>query len=945
MLLRMLVLGSLLMVGALAAMGDEPAVHLLDRIDVDATEVFQAGEHPRLWFSEADVQAIRQRVDGGRLAELPADLRGRVDGGQQLETDESLMYDMRPRDLATLYMLTGDREFAERAGELIDAFIADERFWLDPRSKGLTRSAGLLSVTWAYDLCHDAWPEARRQRVSAAMLQQARWVMDSMGRGANTRIANNWQGVRYASAGLAALSCDEPGARELAEEAYRLLQRHIRENLADGVWNPEGIGYTTYPWTFTGPFGIAARRAGLGDLREDLPNTRHTLWTTLVGTVAIPGTHSLGLRPDLSDDHPGYTGRGGAGLAFWYAPPDHRPAVRWMYDYLHPPGQTDHPDYDTTWGAGLYTLLLYPLHAEPQNPAEHPDLGLTFVDRTHGTAIFRSAYHDGRDIVAVANATQRRPRGGHAGPDTNTIRIFGLGGYFVTGGGRTLDPAGQTNLFVDPDQRFATREGRLVDVHTHDDGSGTAVITGSTLGVQDHRRVFTADYSRDAGVPALFTNTDTSDNGRVWRLNTPEFNDIRFDGPHFYITAPHGATLRGTVLEPADPEFRTGRVERGGGADHAGFPYRGTKYTHNTYLEFDVQGDAAVVMTLTEADPGSVEVERSPQGAQVVINDVPVLYDRASRQTLVGDDAAGNDALTRATPLPPRHLRATAVGDRAVELSWQAAGPRAERVLVQRRAVGDAQAEGSADVEPEADAWQTVARLEPAATEHRDSEDMQPLTRYAYRIVTRNGSGQTPGDPAEPIRTWDPGYEQRVEDFAPAGTESPNSLGRWRVVERDGVNFSLRDRPGSNRGAAELAGHFYTHYVPIRQTRAILNEDVRADLSGESAEVSFDVQAQATTVFSPMFKLADGSWVMTGRTYQASRREWTTLRYPLHARDRWWSVDPDSGRRSEDPTDVTPDMLADVRGIGVFMEWVINQKTAAVDQFHLRGGNVRVVGE
>lgn len=401
-----------------------------------------------------------------------------------------------------------------------------------------------------------------------------------------------------AGAGLAYLASDEPGGLEKARDAYSRLKAHLDANLGTNGWNPEGIGYTQYPWQFTDPFGIAAQRVGIGDLRADLPKAALTFWTTYAGTVAIPRVAGIGLRADLGDDHPVWHGEGTAGLAFWYAPAAQRPALRWMYDSLC--GVRGDRTWDTARGGGLYSLLYYPADVPARNPAEV--VGLTYADRSQGIAIFRNAFRDENDIVALINGHSRQPFGCHGGPDTGALRLIGLGSCWIVGAGRTGDPRGQTALFPGEPRPLHRGEGgalgKLDVVAFLADGGGSATVSGSSVGITNDRRVFTADFSGRGGALAAFTLTETSDNGKVWRLNTPEFNVVTTNGAGFTLTAPNGAKMTATVLEPAAPVFRTGTFERGGGAGHVAFPYRGHKYLNNTWIAFDCDRQVRIAFSL-----------------------------------------------------------------------------------------------------------------------------------------------------------------------------------------------------------------------------------------------------------------------------------------------------------------------------------------------------------
>jgi hypothetical protein len=588
------------------------------------------GEHPRLLFGPEDIPKLREKAQREPFTHMVAALDRRLDKADKDYAKASeghrILYDTHPRLWATLYVLTGERAWAEKAEQRCLEMIAHP-WWSDKRSKGLTRAAAGVTVALAYDLCHDAWSKEARQRISRALHDNAYSMGVSMGAHANRQMANNWQAVRYAGMGLAALACDEPDGERLARWAFPRLLRHLEVNLGENGWNPEGIGYTLYPWKFTGPFGIAAERAGLGDVREKLPRVRKTLWTTLVGTVAIENFGGrVGLRADLADDHPAWGGGGCAGLAFHYVPEEYVPAVRWMYDYLC--GQRGDGTWDARGGGSLYSILYYPADVEPKNPAEV--VGLNYVDASHGLVLFRNRFEDENDIVALVNAAGRRPRGCHAGPDTNTFRILGLGGAWAVGGGRTGCPEGQTNLFpAAPGRRAPGGLGELVEHHFGDDGSGRCVTVGSCMGVKDHRRVFAADFSGDGGAPAVFVDAETSANGRLWRLNTPGCNRIETDAEagRFTIRSPVGSSLACAVIVPESVAFRTGRRVRGNSVKQAhnpGYLYRGKQYYHNRWVEFDCDGDVLVVMTLQRGEPPEVRGEGAARNATLRVGEQTV---------------------------------------------------------------------------------------------------------------------------------------------------------------------------------------------------------------------------------------------------------------------------------------------------------------------------------
>lgn len=876
--------------------------------------------HPRLFMDPDDVVALRKKVKQPPFSHMLKAIRAKAAAGRDRREMSSILYDMTLRHQAQLYLMTGEKKYARDAAKLTREIISDKKFWNDPHSKGLTRAAGALSVAMAYDFCYEAWDRKLRQDVSRELLEIASGMMASMGRGANTKIANNWQGVRYGASGMAALACDEKDGRNLAADAYRTLLRHLKANLGRQGWNPEGIGYTLYPATFTAPFGVVAKRAGLGDLREDVPAYGRTFWTTLAGTTPIPTSADgrLGIRADLADDHPHYHSNGTLGMAFWYAPDSQLPALKWMYDrFLGAKGDRSW-DADN-WGGGLYSVLFYPAGIEAKNPAEA--IGLNYVDKSHGITIFRNRFKDANDVVALTNAAGRRPAGCHAGPDTNTFRIQGLGAQFTAGSGRTGRTGGQTNLFVgDPPRRGNGEEGTLLDHEFTKRGGGYSVVKGSCMGVTNHVRRFHTSFDPAGGVEAVFVNSDTSRDGTLWRLNTPEYNTIRtFDGG-FTITAPTGAVMTCIVLEPAKPTFRTGTFARGGANLYTPLRYRGKGYKLNKWIEFDVDARACVLMVLdwSRANP---RVTRSLHGAEATVGKLPIAYEKQSGKVYLGDDAKKLDLKNRDKPLRPRGLKAETLSDRAVKLRWIAEDLGAGKLILQRN-VNDK-------------GWADAASLKPSLASYTDRR-LPTDANCLYRLVAVNRAGRS--DASEPVqtRTWEKGTSIAVEDFAPrTGGKLPdeNALGKWRISNGNrGWRYS--PRTGSPTKAADPNGMMVTGSVKIRNSNLFYTEDIRGDFSGRDARVTFDYMCRAVTRFGVMLKLGDGRWVVSSRTFSQSRWEWDTLTFRPSAMDKWHVVDPRS-RRIGKEIELSADDLADVRGVGVYANWVINQKWARADQLRL----------
>lgn len=551
--------------------------------------------HPRGLFHRDEVPAFRKKLHLKPFSEMILALHSDIKRRDVQPPDPK---GEQSRQLAVMYLCSGDRKWAELALDCLKPMLGDRDVFLNPVSKGLSRAGQVLNLAITYDLCCEAWEKEDQDIVGKALKKAVYRLAATMGEGGNYYIANNWNGVRWGAAAFASLVSDEPDCKYIGWEARIRLTDHLRANLSEQGWNPEGIGYYNYPWQYIGPALIAFKKCEHRDLIKEIPPAEQSFWPTLAGVVPIEHQGGLGLRSDLSDDHPVYRSAGVLGIAFELAPKEQIPALKWMFDHLC--GSNGDGSFERENGI-LYHLLYYPFNIESSNPSKI--MGLTHFDREHGIVMCRNRYRDRMDIVANYCAAGRRPKGAHSGPDTNTVRLQGLDNVWIVGGGRTGDPTGQTLLFPSESDRYESKgTGRLLHWSVEHDGSGYAIGEGSCVGTADHRRWMAVDYSQACGAPALFLVADRSLNGRRWRLNTPEFNTITVTEAGFLITASDGASLNASILGlNSGIQLKQGIVERGGGAGHVAFPFKGVKYIHNKWVECACEGSIIVVMTLQPA--------------------------------------------------------------------------------------------------------------------------------------------------------------------------------------------------------------------------------------------------------------------------------------------------------------------------------------------------------
>jgi hypothetical protein len=519
--------------------------------------------------------------------------------------------------LATLYLLTEDQKWADLAAERVQA-VLDDPISQDRFSRGLTRAMILQQLAITYDFCYAGWKPKTRKLVNQAIFELMDSTNSNMGWLANYSIASNWMGVRYGAVVFAASVWDDPllaeGERSRAEpllwDALNRLRDHVEANLFENGWNGESMGYHAYNWSFVAPALIAlqegSRENPVFELTNFVPKARNTLWGIITSAVDIEGQKIRGLKADLSDDNLRAFSPDLLATGMRLAPPDQLPYLKWAFDYRFSPD-----DFLDDRNGLLHSLLFYPDSVEARNPEEAG--WLHYHDPEQGVAIFRNRFADESDIVFTLSATSRRVRG-HQGPDTHTWRLLGLGVPWVIGGGRTNATHLQTNLYPSPAQTPLTSKQELGELLAHEftPTGGYTISAGSCLGVENHQRKAAVSYHPDHQAEAVFLMQERSDNGRRWRLQTPEFNEISILPDGYQLTAPNGSTLRVKVLAGVEEVAVETGLHRYGGETvrlNPGIRYQGEAYPNSRWIDIACEGELTLLISLQAAGKVHPEVQ------------------------------------------------------------------------------------------------------------------------------------------------------------------------------------------------------------------------------------------------------------------------------------------------------------------------------------------------
>ena len=590
-----------------------------------AAHGFAIEEHPRGLFGPDKVIQIREKVQHEPYRSMFKSIKNRekelCDFGNNVYKQASLI-----KTRAFLFALTGSEEWSQKTFEAFQLLASDSIFVNDDYSFGLTRAAILMSFTWAYDLCYNAWSAEQRDSVHDTTFKLMQSVSANMGPSANYALESNWMGVRYGSALFASVVLKDEVAFHKGKDTF--LSSHIwdlKERLRDHVdashtsrgWFIESMGYHDYDASFVWPALIAFQNLTGDDILlfdEYVPKILNSLDQHFSGTVSIPAKSRLGVKPDLADDNVA------AGFLKWplalrMMPRDQQPFIRWMHNYFLDFKKPEFLPEDI-----FYSIVFYDDKAEKLSPEKGGYLN--YVDTIQGVAFFRNTFQDSLDIVASFNASSQRKRG-HAGPDNLTFRIIGLGNIWAVGGGRTQNPRGQTNLFPASAGNEYTRpwpEGVWVEHAFSGDGSGYAIAGGSCLGVENHKRFFAADYSEDSGARAVFVVSDISDNGRIWRLHTPGFNRVEILDDGVLIHAPNHSSMRIFLPQVEKTEINIDYIRYGGTTErhNPGVMFHQKAFYNNHLVSIKCDQNLLVVMTLADVGESHPPVKFDRQASRVL---------------------------------------------------------------------------------------------------------------------------------------------------------------------------------------------------------------------------------------------------------------------------------------------------------------------------------------
>lgn len=587
----------------------------------------KAGEHPRLAFREADIDALKARAKTPEGQQIIKRINATMNVGKAQGSTQYEGYNAAGK--AFLFHLDGDPAHAEAARLLLVQRIL--AFPANKRLSSYERAARLMGVAMAYDVGYDAWDADFRKRVAGWLQAQSEELLAATVLPGLDNRRDRWHTILRGAVAMASMAMlGDPEADDRAAERLAIARRSIKHYLDDAVGDGgfDPLGDTAQLIALCHGL-LPVMQASRITLGEELTAHPHFQWVyPLLVARIVPGAGMPTFGPGAApEDITGFLALGMSSV-----PDKFKPAVMWLFDK-----QRGSTFWDITLphhGMYAFTNLLTDTRAAP--PGEVVPKAI--IDRQSGYVLFRSRWQDQDDIAVALNLELN---GSPPMSNPGAFRIAGLGNRWVDGDDRY--PRQDAMVYL---QHYNIARGaKLAYFKAEEDGSG--VVTIDMTGVYEKparikvkngnkdaeqstaswpalkaKRSFGVDYSGKSGAPALIAVVDTFSGGgdveRNWHMRierskadgspTPPVDLARNT---FSITGAEGsATMKGTVVAPAGADLAWSEKER--------FRHKVSVPGENAFF---------IIMTLQKGPAPQVKVEGEGLNATVKVGDQTVRFD------------------------------------------------------------------------------------------------------------------------------------------------------------------------------------------------------------------------------------------------------------------------------------------------------------------------------
>ena len=427
-----------------------------------------AGEHPRLFFRQGDLAALKARaktpegqailkrlrvlLNGGDGESMPTAFnpnRGKQskDGsGPTAEAPAGMYTISHTAGFGFLHLLTGEKKYADLARQSMDKAF-DEYRDRDNRYSfrypyGALRAGVSLGWTAAgYDLAYEGWDPAYRQKVAQAIAgynEGSNQSLAELVRGSRHMPASNHWGMQVGGGALAILAImNDPGVDmgkivPLLAESQRAMIRNMTEGFGDHGWFAEGDGTGSMSSQIVFVPALQAWRVAAGlDFIAPRPNgpwmTLKWIFLTVPNAKGEMDFPKRGAYPHNVWDRDGLSGGGYFGEGFAGVTAAQRPALLWFYNrHLRALDEKNGTPFDTPSPYPHHAILAFvnwPLGMPEANPADC--IPRAVYDTKFGFAMCRNRWQDEKDIVVSVQTLSTR--GWHKAPSSGEVEVWGLG--------------------------------------------------------------------------------------------------------------------------------------------------------------------------------------------------------------------------------------------------------------------------------------------------------------------------------------------------------------------------------------------------------------------------------------------------------------------------------------------------------------------------------------
>ncbi len=443
-----------------------------------------AGVHPRVYFNEQELAALRQRAHGPqkqfwaqRLQALrvlttvppppPAEAR-RAQNEVGLAIAEA----------AFAYRIEGDQRILDGARKFMDAAVSYDVWGYSYNKPNVDLAAGhlLYGMGAAYDLLYHDLSESDRARYRRKIVKQARLLADYYAPKPGRTYSYSQNHVFIPMAGLAvaayALSDEVPEAPQWASLARAIYDRVLATYTPDGYYY-EGFEY----WIFSTPWIIPyldAHKHATGEDLFDHPGIRAMHW--YVAHSLVPGGQTVfdfgdifegpltrAKGEDYPRSHPGGRFHTNYNLLFNLAARFQDAEIQGVARWMESLGHVNAEDWWTlAWRDEK--LAAKPIEQLPRwrHFADHDVVYWRSDWSANATAIaFKCGPPEGHH---TADLLKRFPdwhlSAGHAHPDANSFILFAKGHYLTGDSGYAGVPLAEHHNTLLVDGRGQANEGK-----------------------------------------------------------------------------------------------------------------------------------------------------------------------------------------------------------------------------------------------------------------------------------------------------------------------------------------------------------------------------------------------------------------------------------------------------------------------------------------------------